>query len=205
MFYYIIGDCEIIDSNTAVIEAGGVGYKLAVSANTLGKLASLPEGKKAKLYTYMNVKEDAVDLFGFFDEDELKAFKLLISVSGVGAKSAISVLSFLTPDGFARAVSSGDSKAIARAQGIGAKTAARIALELKDKVAKSIPSSASEAGAAQFIEADVGGDEYTEAMNALLLLGYSRTEASHALRGLDASALGIENLIREALAKLMKQ
>lgn len=204
MFYYISGELALTDSNTAVIDAGGIGYKLNVSGNTLGKLALEKEGSKVRLYTYMSVREDAIELFGFYTKEELSAFKLLISVSGVGAKSAMSVLSILSPEGFARAVSSGDSKSIARAQGIGSKTAARIVLDLKDKIAKEIDVKGSDAlDAVQ--NAIETGNEYTEALNALLVLGYSRTEAAYALRGINTENAEIEEIIRMALKNLMKQ
>lgn len=205
MFYYISGELALTDSNTAVIDAGGIGYKLNVSGNTLGKLASDGEGSRARLYTYMSVREDAIELFGFYTKEELAAFKLLISVSGVGAKSAMSVLSLLSPEGFARAVSSGDSKSISRAQGIGAKTAARIVLDLKDKIAKEIETSDVNSAIDTIADSTSSGSEYSEALNALLVLGYSRSEAAYALRGLSTENAGIEDLIRQALKKLMKQ
>ncbi len=205
MFYYISGELALTDSNTAVIDAGGIGYKLNVSGNTLGKLASDGEGSRTRLYTYMSVREDAIELFGFYTKEELAAFKLLISVSGVGAKSAMSVLSLLSPEGFARAVSSGDSKSISRAQGIGAKTAARIVLDLKDKIAKEIETSDVNTATDMVADTVGSGSEYSEALNALLVLGYSRSEAAYALRGLSIENAGIEDLIRQALKKLMKQ
>ena len=118
----------------AVIDCGGVGYKLLISGNTLGKISG-KVGEKVKLFTYMKVSEDAVDLYGFADEDELETFKLLISVSGVGARTALGILGAVTPEKFAYAVSVGDVKAI-KAPGVGPKIAARIILELKDKIAK---------------------------------------------------------------------
>ncbi|MBO4770155.1 MAG: Holliday junction branch migration protein RuvA [Clostridia bacterium] len=198
MFYYISGTLVLLDSQTAVIDAGGVGYKLSVSGTTCGKLAGLLN-HPVKLYTYLSVREDNVELFGFYSLEELSAFRLLINVSGIGAKSAISVLTQLSPERLSRAVISGDVKSIAAAQGIGSKTAARIVLELKDKVAKEIGSS----DEASMGMSEVSGDGYGEAMNALAVLGYTRQEASYALKGAPAGA-DVETLIRFALGKLMK-
>lgn len=181
----------------AVIECAGVGYKLFISGNTLGKLAD-KLGEKVRVFTYMKVSEDAVDLYGFYDEDELEIFKLLISVSGVGAKSAISILSLLTPSRFASVVAAGDAKAISQAQGIGAKTAQRIILELKDKVAKQ------SFGEDDSIPETTGGDvhdNFADAVDTLIVLGYTRREAMAALKGIDAS-LGLEDVIKAALKKL---
>ena len=130
-----------------VIECGGVGYRLTVTANTLTSLPApaftpsgdTAEGAQVKVYTYMAVKEDAVELFGFASKEELEAFKLLISVSGVGPKAATSILSLLTPKKLAFAIASDDTKTISRAPGVGAKTAARVVLELKEKMAKAFP------------------------------------------------------------------
>lgn len=200
MYYYISGTLAMLGANSAVIDAGGVGYLLTVSGNTVGKL-SADKNEKVKLYTHLSVREDAMELFGFATEEELSLFRLLISVSGVGAKSAISILSLMRPDQFSFAVTTGDVKAISRAQGIGSKTAARIVLELKDKVAKEITT---ENSSGLFHEdSDTSGGNFSEAVNALMVLGYSRSEAMHGLKGVDASA-EIEVMIREALKRLAK-
>ena len=137
MFYYISGKLAILDMTFAVVDAGGVGYKLTISQNTYASLPHTPDKTAdVKLYTYMAVREDGVELFGFGSSDELDAFKLLITVSGVGPKAAIAILSQLTPQKLTLAICSDDKKAIAQANGIGPKTAARIVLELKDKLKK---------------------------------------------------------------------
>lgn len=199
MYYYISGILAYTDPSFAVIDAGGVGYKLFITGTTLGKLASAA-GQKVKLFTYLSVREDAMELYGFYTEEELSCFRLLISVSGVGAKSAVSILSLYSPERFALAVTTGDAKALSKASGIGAKTAARIVLELKDKMKKEI-----EVTEEVFREdTPVGNDSLSEARSALLLLGYSSAEASGALRGLSPE-LSVEDAIKAALKKLMKQ
>ena len=132
MYYYLSGLLAKLTPGTAVIDCGGVGYMCSISAHTEQKLAGY-EGKNVKLYTHLSVREDAMELFGFFTEEEMATFKLLITVSGIGAKTAIGILGHVTPERFAYAVSIGDVKAI-KAPGVGPKIAARIILELKDKV-----------------------------------------------------------------------
>lgn len=201
MYYYISGELILVDANFAVIDAGGIGYKLTVSGNTLGKLAG-KAGTKVCLYTYLAVREDAVELYGFSSQDELSAFKLLISVSGVGAKSAVSILSLMSPEKLAAVIVAGDSKSISRAQGIGAKTAARIVLELKDKIKKEISIGEAASETQGFYNED-SDENYSEAVKALAVLGYTKSEAIYALKGCDVS-LSIEELIKQALSRLMK-
>ena len=139
MFYYISGKLAHLDPAFAVIDASGVGYKLAISGTTHAAMPhhlTVNEAPTVKLYTYMAVREDDVELFGFANEAELSSFKMLLGVSGVGPKAAISILSLLTPEKFALAVCTEDRKTIAKANGIGPKTAARVILELKDKLLK---------------------------------------------------------------------
>lgn len=200
MYYYISGELILADPSIAVIEAAGVGYRIFISGNTLGKLAG-KIGSKVKLYTHFSVKEDAMELYGFYTEEELSSFRMLISVSGVGAKSAIAILSLMSPERFAAAVINGDAKAISKAQGIGNKTAQRIILELKDKIGKGLSLDDSEG----LTEENIGAssNNISEATNALMVLGYTRSEAAFALKGLDAT-LDLEVLIRQALTKLMK-
>ena len=142
MFYYLQGKLAYTDLTTAVIDVGGVGYELTVSGTTYSALPRTSSEPTVKLYTYMAVREDEVELFGFYTEEELSAFKLLITVSGVGPKAAMAILTLLTPEKFALAVCSEDTKTLAKANGIGAKTAARVVLELKDKMTKEAPASA---------------------------------------------------------------
>ena len=207
MFYYISGKLAKLDGSFAVVDAGGVGFKMTISKSTYYRLSGNNEAPTVKLYTYMAVREDAMELYGFCTEEELKRFKMLISISGVGPKAAVSVLSVLSPDAFISAVAAEDSKAISRAPGVGAKTAARIVLELRDKIAKNFYSSSSSAkGEVAPSAGKIGisaGSNLSDAGDALAVLGYSRSEALSALAGLDAS-LPTEELIRLALAKLMK-
>ena len=136
MFYYISGKLAMLMPGFAVIDAGGVGYRLSISQNTYDSLprSAADAEKVVKLYTWMAVREDDVELFGFASETELSSFKMLLTVSGVGPKAALSILSLLTPEKFALAVCTEDKKTIAKANGVGPKTAARIILELKDKL-----------------------------------------------------------------------
>ncbi len=197
MFHYIKGEITETEPNAVIIECGGIGYRASVSAQTLSRCCRA--SGIVKLYTYLNVREDGMDLFGFADIEELTAFRLLISVSGVGPKAAISILSIFTPEKFALAVRTEDVHALSKASGVGAKTAARIVLELRDKVAKHLDvSETSVSPSGQ----DLRG-KLDEAQNALLVLGYTRAEAQAALRGIDSNA-DLETIIRLALSKLMK-
>ena len=202
MYYYISGTLALLTLSTAVIDAGGVGYKLTVSSNTFSALAG-KEGSPAKLFTYFSVREDAMELFGFADEEEKTAFELLISVSGVGPKAAMAILSVMTPSRLSGAVMSGDAKSIAKANGVGAKTAARVVLELKDKIGKAIGSAHTDGDKLATDIPDAGNSAVADAQAALMVLGYSRAEANYALAQLD-SGLDAETLIREALKQLMK-
>ena len=140
MFYYIEGKLAHLDYTFAVVDAGGVGYKMTIAQNTYEAMARSGLTSSVRLYSYLAVREDGIELFGFSSVDELETFKLLITVSGVGPKAAISILSVFTPDGLSVAILNEDAKSITKANGIGARTAARIVLELKDKVAKSFTS-----------------------------------------------------------------
>ncbi len=201
MIYCLTGELIFLDavSMTAVVECAGVGYKLTVTGNTLTKLNSADKNK-VRVYTHMAVREDAVELYGFAATEELDAFKMLITVSGVGPKAACAILTVLTPDALAMSIAAEDAKAIAKAQGVGAKTAARVVLELKDKMAKNMPA-VSGASAAASPAAAKGS--LADARDALIVLGYSRNEIAEALKGASPKA-DTEELIRYALAKLMK-
>ena len=209
MIYSLNGELILADalSGTAVIECAGVGYKTTISANTLTKLPPITDKPpRVRLLTHMQVREDAVELFGFSTEEELTMFRALISVSGVGPKAAISILSLMTPQKLARAVGAEDAKAIAKAPGVGAKTAARIILELKSKFAKSYPTPAdddTELTLAAIPAAPAKG-KLADAQAALLVLGYSKAEITSVLKNADTSA-PLESIIRAALTALMKQ
>lgn len=199
MLYHVRGTLILTESNLAVVECAGVGYGMTVSLSTAESLSSRIGGE-VRLFTHLQVKEDGVELFGFGSKEELSAFRLLISVSGVGPKAAISILSQFTPDRFAYAVATEDTKALSRANGIGAKTAARIVLELKDKLSKDQLTGA--AGAMEekvSIPAAAPSGKLSEAADALAVLGYSRAEAADALRHIDATGLTLEGIITAAL------
>lgn len=199
MYYYLSGILAHTEAHTAVIDCGGVGYLTTVSANTMSEI-SPSLGKTVKLYTHLAVREDALELFGFATEREKSAFRMLIGVSGIGPKVAISILSALTPEQFAAAVCSSDAKTLARAKGLGQKGAERIILELREKLTK-------EYGAAAPTSTPVGiqiSGQSPDALNALLVLGYTKQEAAEALNGLDASSMTLEALITAALKRLMK-
>ena len=196
MYDYFKGNLAFLRTDAAVVECGGVGYRLAVSASTHAKLSPLL-GREATLFAYLAVREDAMELYGFSDETERALFIHLLSVSGVGPKAALSVLSTLPADRLAVCVAAGDAKAIASAPGVGLKTAQKIILELKDKLAKEF---ASGEPMPDGVPSD-GADDACDAVNALVVLGYSRAQALGALKGLD-SALPLEIRIREALKKL---
>lgn len=185
-----------------MVDCSGVGYMCSVSAMTEQKLAGC-EGKNVKLYTYLSVREDAMELFGFFTEEELATFKLLISVSGIGAKTAVGILGHITPEKFAYAVSVGDVKAV-RAPGVGPKIAARIILELKDKIAKQseFDLAADETETAEGAAPLPKGNKLTEARTALMALGFTRGEADGFLRSIDSTKLSVEEIIREALKRV---
>ena len=197
---------------TIIMECGGVGYHVTVTANTLSKLPSpkfAPDGTTLesapiRIYTHMAVREDAVELYGFATREELDVFRLLIGVSGIGPKAGMSILSLLTPKKLAAAVASGDAKTISRAPGIGAKTAARVVMELKDKLAKLYPvdaSSADEDG--DVIAIAHATNNLADARDALAALGYSRSEIAAAMKNVDPSA-DVEVIIKTALAALLK-
>jgi len=189
--------------NLAVVDIGGVGYACMTTLNTLSHLET---GKKAKLYTYCNVKEDAFDIYGFYNTSEKRAFEQLLSVSGVGPKAALSILSSSSPEQLALAIINDDESALTIAPGIGKKLAQRIMLELKDKVSKEMPT----LKASGYIPAsDTGtpgqpGSKQRDAAAALVVLGYNQGEISAAMRSLDINELSVEEIIREVLKSSIK-
>ena len=207
MFYYVSGILAHLTPTFAVIDAGGVGYKMTISQNTYESLPRSVGGEtvNAQLYTYLSVREDGIELFGFAGEAELSSFKMLLGVSGVGPKAAISILSLLTPEKLALAVCTDDKKTIAKANGIGPKTAARIILELQDKLLKETPPDKAERSiAVAMTSGGTSTGKLSEAQDALMVLGYSRSEALAALQTIDISGMELEDIIRQALKKLMK-
>ena len=195
MFYYVNGTVAHTAPYLAVIDCGGVGYACRTTNNTL---ARLKKGESAKLYTHLNVREDAMELYGFATENELNCFQLLISVSGVGPKAAISILSAATPESLAMSIITGDEKALTVAQGIGKKI-----LELKDKLAKGQISPGGEAYGGTGVTV-IPENKSSEAAAALAVLGYSQTEIGMALKGIDLEALSLEEIIKQALKKMVK-
>jgi Holliday junction DNA helicase RuvA len=202
MIYHVNGTLEYCEIGFCVIDCAGVGYKLTVSDNTFSAICS-HVGEKEKLFANLQVREDGVELFGFKTHDEMQAFKMLITVSGVGPKAAMAILSLLTPDRLYQAIISEDIKAISKASGVGAKTAARVVLELRDKVSKQYfaPSTASVPTPSAPVSAK-GKGNLSEALDALVVLGYTRSEAQKALTGIDPK-LDVEKIIPLALAKLL--
>ena len=207
MFYYVSGKLAYLDPSIAVIDAGGVGYKFMITQNTYQSMPphlSVAEAPTVKLFSYMSVREDAVELYGFISEDELSAFKSLITVSGVGPKAAVSILSLLTPAKLALAICTEDKKSISAANGIGPKTAARIILELKDKMKNhSLPGDIENNEPISDISA-TPSSKLSDAQDALAVLGYSRSEAISALKSIDTANLELDEIIKQALKKLMR-
>ena len=201
MFYSITGRVVHRDTQSVALETGGVAFQCSTTLSTLKTIGE--KGSTETLYTYLNVREDALDLFGFATEQELECFKLLISVSGVGPKAALAILSELTPDKLALCLATGDSKSITRAQGVGPKLAQRVVLELKDKLAKGLelPADSPEIQAAG-LAAAVG--KAADAVSGLSMLGYSQSEAAMAVSKLDGD-LPVEELIKQALKQLARQ
>ncbi|MCH3972450.1 MAG: Holliday junction branch migration protein RuvA [Oscillospiraceae bacterium] len=193
MFYSLKGILTHIEPNVAVVECGGVGFLCRTTMNTQKVLP--PLGQETKLYTHLNVREDALELFGFATQAELNCFKMLTNISGVGPKAGLSILSVLTPEQVAAAAATGDSKAFTRASGVGPKLGQRIVLEMKDKV-KSMQ--AADPGFLQSTGVPSAAGNAEAAVNALTVLGYSVSEASGAVAKLDSS-LPVEELIRQAL------
>ena len=198
MFSYLNGTVAELEPNLVVVDVGGVGFACNASLNTVGKLRV---GVNAKIYTHLNVREDALELFGFHDKEELETFKLLTSISGVGPKVALSILSAVTPATLALAVTTGDEKPLLAASGVGKKVAGRILLELKDKLAKTTID-IGEISKGAFVPRASAAD--SEAAEALAALGYGRDEISAALRGVETTDMTVEDIIKLALARLMR-
>ena len=202
MFYYLKGELVHREPSFCVIDCGGVGYKLTESLNTSDSLLS-KLGKTVTLYTHLAVREDGIELFGFGSTEERECFNNLTTVSGVGPKVAMSILSTLTPEKLALAICTDDAKAIAKAPGIGAKSALRIILELKEKMSKSMLSLDSSASSSSIADIPVAtkGSALAEATEALLVLGYDKSTILAALKGIDTTA-DVGEIIKAALKKL---
>ena len=201
MFYYLSGTVAHIEPYLAVIDCGGVGYACKTTSYTL---SSLKKGEKGKLFTFLNVREDAMELFGFATQEELNLFQQLISVSGVGPKAALSILSSTTPANLALSIITGDEKALTCAQGIGKKIAQRVILELKDKLAKGQTFGGGGERYGGTGVTIIPENKLSEAGAALAVLGYSQAEINAALKGIDMDGLTLEQIIKAALKKIMK-
>ncbi len=197
MFSYIKGTLEVKTINYIVVDVNGIGFKIFMSESAIQRLGEI--GQTVKIYTYMNVKEDEISLYGFITNEELRMFELLISVSGVGAKSAITMLSVITPSKFALAVISNDVKTLTKIPGIGQKSAQRIILELKDKLKTEEAIKSNDIAITTNI---VENNNLEEAVQALKVLGYTRQEIEKVLSKIDINSLTVEDIIRKALSFL---
>ncbi len=202
MLYYIEGTVSLLDANFAVLDCGGLGYGLSVSTQTLSQLR---QGEVQRLYVVESIGEDRYDLYGFASKEEKRFFELLTSVSGVGPKAALAILSTSTPDALALAVLSGNEKALTLAPGVGKRIAQRVILELKDKIGKessAFPAASSVPGAAT-----AGGPsgKLADAAAALEVLGFGGNEISAALKGMDIENMEIQDIVRLSLKKLSGQ
>ena len=200
MFYSLTGKVSYSDLNSVALSCGGVGFRCQSTAHALRDVLN---GMELTLFTYLNVREDALDLFGFSTTYELDWFKLLIGVTGVGPKAALAILSELVPEKLALSISAGDVKAITRASGVGPKLAQRVILELKDKAGAAL-SGAEDAAEAANVVAAAELPNSQEAIAALTMLGYSKTEASAAVAKLDMTQ-PTQTLIKQALKLLSRQ
>lgn len=201
MYYYVSGQVAHVEPYLAVIDCGGVGYACRTTAYTISQIK---KGDKAKLFTYLSVREDAMDLYGFFSQEELKLFQQLISVSGVGPKAALAILSSSTPANLAMSIITGDEKTLTRAAGVGKKIAQRVILELKDKLAKGQTISSSGESVTMDAVTIIPQNKLSEASAALAVLGYSQAEINVALKGVDIDGQPLEQVIRMALKNMVK-
>lgn len=199
MYYYINGTLAAKGENYLVVDNSGVGYMIYTSLSCIEKAGSV--GSEITVYTYLNVREDAMELYGFYSEEERKMFLLLISVSGVGPKAGLALLSVASPQKLASAIITGDEKLLTKASGVGPKAAKRVILELKDKIDNEALGLSAEIDDAPAREAVIIGSK-AEAMSALTVLGYNSQEAKTVLAKLDES-LSTEEMIKKALAQLM--
>ena len=207
MFYYVKGELVHTEPSLAVIDCSGVGYAMTVSQTTSSALTRLDDKKSVKLLTHLIVREDGVELFGFYTSEELRLFKMLITVSGVGPKAAISILSTASVTDLIRAIVTGNQKAISSAQGVGPKTAARVILELKDKLGggEFDLSGSDEAVSTAITDTINSTSKLRDAENALLVLGYGKSDIASVLKTIDTQKYELEDIIKLALAKFMKK
>ncbi len=201
MYAYIKGSLEIKTAEYVVIETNGIGYKIFMSETAIDKLGNI--GTETKVYTYLKVREDDMSLYGFNTNEELRMFELLLSVSGVGAKSAIIILSNITPSSFALAVITDDVAKLKKLPGIGPKTAQRIILELKDKL-NAIQDTDKQELEGILSKQESNGEKIAEALSALQVLGYTRKEIEKAFEMFEKDELSVEDIIKKGLLFLSK-
>lgn len=200
MIAYVKGTLEMKFDNYVVIDVGGIGYKVFMGEKTIEQIGNI--GDVVKVHTHYHVREDDISLYGFLSNEELKMFELLLNVSGIGAKSAITMLSNITPSSFALAVITNDTSKLVKIPGVGAKSAARIILELKDKI-KTVETKEQETNS-QIQEAIIDDNKLQEAISALQVLGYNRKEIEKAFEKMDTASLSLEDMIRQGLSILAK-
>lgn len=200
MYAYIKGSLEVKTRGYVVVETNGVGYKIFMSETAIDKLGDI--GEIVKIHTFMKVREDDISLYGFNTNEELRMFELLISVSGIGAKSAITILSNISPSSFIYCIVADDVDKLKKLPGIGAKTAQRMILELKDKI--KAESTIGEESVTEIKKEIKNNDNMLEAISALQVLGYSRKEIEVAFEKIEANELSVEELIKKALIQLSK-
>ena len=198
MYAYIKGTLEEKSTDSIVVETAGIGYKIYVSEHTMSKLGEI--GEKVKIYTHYHVREDNISLYGFMSNEELKMFELLLQVSGIGAKTAIALLSNITPSKFALAIISNDLKTLTKIPGIGNKSAQRMVLELKDKLKTQTAIEDDE----EETTPNDNSESINEAGQALQILGYNKSEISKVFDKFDTHNLSTEDLIKEALKRLAR-
>ena len=197
MFSYIKGNLEGKNIDNIIVDVGGIGFKIYMSANSINRVGET--GNAVKVYTYMRVMEDDISLYGFCTSEELKMFEQLIGVSGVGAKSALNILANITPSSFALAIISGDVNTLKSLPGIGAKSAQRMILELKDKM-KTQDAIATESS--PVFNTIVKNDKMRDAIEALQVLGYARKDIDLAVANIDATNMSVEEIIKQGLKYL---
>lgn len=199
MFYHIEGKVTEIEPNLVVLDCGGVGYALNATLNTVSRVSL---GEKIKLYAAESIGENNFDLFGFYSKEEKRCFEMLTSVSGIGPKAALSILSYNTPDGLALAIINNNDKALTVAPGIGKKIAQRVILELKDKIGKELSSSADIQLPA--VSAPAQSSTMNDAMAALTVLGYSSSDVAPALKNIDTANMTAEQIIKAVLKQMVR-
>jgi len=201
LFAYIKGMLEYKHNDYIVVEASGIGYKIYTSLSTIQNIE--PIGKEVKVYTYLYVREDVMSLYGFLTQEELGMFELLLGVSGVGPKAALSVISSMSPSKFGLAVITDDFKSLTKAQGVGSKMAQRIILELKDKI-KKMELIGNYSDKDETVNEKENNSRFSEAISALVVLGYTASEASKAVAAVYKEDMDLESVIKNALKTLAR-